>query len=77
MVADYSHWINVAETNAQDAVLTETINSVAPQIHHIHARIGYDHGPQVPDPRDPRWKDVTPRMRSFDTLIFTCMRMPS
>jgi len=23
---------------------------------HIHARFGYEQGPQVPDPRDPRWE---------------------
>jgi len=57
LAADFSHWVCVAETNAQDPVLTEAIHNVASQVHHIHARIGYDHGPQVPDPRDARWKE--------------------
>jgi hypothetical protein len=27
------------------------IRAIAHQVHHIHARIGYEQGPQVPDPR--------------------------
>jgi len=70
LVADLSHWVCVAETNPQDPVLTETINGVAKQIHHIHARIGYDHGPQVPDPRDARWKDyVSGHLAWWNTIM--------
>ncbi len=27
----------------------------AARARHVHARVGYDQGPQVPDPRDPVW----------------------
>eukprot|EP00747_Dinoflagellata_sp_TGD_P210097 gnl/TRDRNA2_/TRDRNA2_83423_c0_seq1.p1 gnl/TRDRNA2_/TRDRNA2_83423_c0~~gnl/TRDRNA2_/TRDRNA2_83423_c0_seq1.p1 ORF type:complete len:373 (+),score=49.41 gnl/TRDRNA2_/TRDRNA2_83423_c0_seq1:42-1121(+) len=55
LVADLSHWINVAETDTKDIDLTKVIEDVAPQVYHTHCRVGYDHGPQVPDPRAPEW----------------------
>jgi len=55
MVADLSHWVNVAETNADDPDLTKVIEDFAGQFRHTHCRVGYDHGPQVPDPRVGQW----------------------
>lgn len=55
MCADLSHWINVAETNCDDAVLTSVIEDLADRFYHVHCRVGYDHGPQVADPRAPEW----------------------
>ena len=51
MVADLSHWINIAETNTEDPDLTAVIEKFADKFDHTHCRVGYDHGPQVPDPR--------------------------
>ena len=33
----------------------QVIEDIAPQVYHTHCRVGYDHGPQVPDPRAPEW----------------------
>jgi len=55
MVADLSHWINVAETNTEDPDLTSVIEQFAGRFRHTHCRVGYDHGPQVPDPRVGQW----------------------
>ena len=55
MVADLSHWINIAETDANDLDLTAVIEKFAPRFEHTHCRVGYDHGPQVPDPRKGQW----------------------
>lgn len=55
LCADLSHFINVAETNTEDPDLTQVIEDIAPQVYHVHCRVGYDHGPQVPDPRAPEW----------------------
>jgi len=55
LVADLSHWVNVAETDCHDIDLTKVIEDLAPQVYHTHCRVGYDHGPQVPDPRAPEW----------------------
>jgi len=54
-VADHSHYINVAETNAQDQVLTDVIKMLSHKTSHIHCRVGFDHGPQVNDPQAPEW----------------------
>lgn len=58
-VADFSHWINVAETDTNDLDLTQVIEDVSPQVYHTHCRVGYDHGPQVSDPRAPEWLSYT------------------
>jgi len=55
LTADLSHWINVAETDTNDLDLTQVIEDLAPQFLHTHCRVGYDHGPQVPDPRSAEW----------------------
>lgn len=55
MVADLSHWVNVAETDPSDPDLTKVIEDLAPRFEHVHCRVGYDHGPQVPDPRLGQW----------------------
>jgi len=59
LVADLSHWINVAETDANDPDLTQVIEDFAPRVKHVHCRVGYDHGPQVPDPREGQWLAYT------------------
>jgi len=55
MVGDFSHWIGVCETNPSDPDLTKVIEDFASRFKHIHCRVGYDHGPQVPDPRVGEW----------------------
>jgi sugar phosphate isomerase/epimerase len=53
IVADYSHWVNVCERLPDDqAAALELANRRA---FHIHARIGYEQGPQVPDPSAPEY----------------------
>ena len=32
---------------------------MAPQVHHVHCRVGYEEGPQVPDPRTEQWMPYT------------------
>ncbi|GAA4319967.1 sugar phosphate isomerase/epimerase family protein [Compostibacter hankyongensis] len=54
LTADLSHWVCVTESfleNFQE-ILSEAIDRSV----HIHARVGYQEGPQVPDPRAPEWK---------------------
>lgn len=55
LVADLSHWVCLAETNPSDPDLTAVIEKYAGQFLHTHCRVGYDHGPQVPDPRAAGW----------------------
>lgn len=51
---DISHWMVVHESDLQDQL--ERINFILPHVHHIHARVGFEEGPQVSDPQDPRWQ---------------------
>jgi sugar phosphate isomerase/epimerase len=55
ITADLSHWVAVAETNTENLDLTQVIEDIAPQVYHTHCRVGYDHGPQVSDPRAKEW----------------------
>jgi len=70
IVADYSHFLCVAETNTEDLELNRVIDLLAPYVRHIHARVGYDHGPQVPDPRATHWKDYVTGMERWWSAIF-------
>ena len=56
LTADLSHWVNVCERLLDDDTLGLT--SLAPRIRHIHARVGYPQGPQVPDPRAPQYAEA-------------------
>lgn len=53
LTADFSHWCAVSESLLQDQ--QQILAAVIPHVAHIHARIGYEHGPQVADPFAPEW----------------------
>jgi len=49
ITCDFSHWYVVCEGLQQGE--EEIIRSLLGNAGHIHGRVGYDQGPQVPDPR--------------------------
>ncbi len=53
LTCDLSHWVCVAERLLEDC--GPIIELAARHCHHVHARVGYEEGPQVPDPRAPEW----------------------
>jgi sugar phosphate isomerase/epimerase len=53
---DVSHWINVAETYLQDQ--EENVELAISRADHIHSRVGFPEGPQIPDPRVPEWQEA-------------------
>ena len=53
LAADFSHWCAVSESLLQDQ--QSILDIIIPHVAHIHARVGYEHGPQVPDPFAPEW----------------------
>ena len=61
--ADFSHWCNVAETMLYDQ--EDALGLAISRADHIHARVGFAEGPQVPDPRAPEWADVLNRHISW------------
>ena len=57
LTIDFSHWCCVAERLVMDDE-PALLDQLARQTQHIHARVGYDQGPQVPDPRAPEYQDA-------------------
>lgn len=53
LTLDVSHWCAVAESLLQDQ--TEALNIALERARHIHARIGFEQGPQVPDFTHPQY----------------------
>ena len=53
---DVSHWVCVAESYLEDQ--PEALRLAIERTEHIHARVGYPEGPQVPDPRIPAWQSA-------------------
>lgn len=54
LTADFSHWCTVSESLLEDQ--QHILDRVIPHVAHIHARVGYEHGPQVADPSAPEWE---------------------
>jgi hypothetical protein len=54
LCCDFSHWVCVAERLLDDQ--TEILRQCAARCAHLHARVGYEQGPQVPDPRAPEYQ---------------------
>ena len=53
LTCDFSHWVNVCERLLdREAAI---IGQCAERCIHIHARVGYEQGPQVTDPAAPEW----------------------
>lgn len=55
LTADFSHWMVVHERliTKDNELMKEAILKSG----HIHARVGFEEGPQVNDPRAPEWKN--------------------
>jgi len=53
LTCDFSHWVVVMERQLDDD--WEVVSEVAKHAHHIHARVGYEQGPQVPHPAAPEY----------------------
>ena len=59
LTADFSHWVCVHESDLSEQ--TQSVERAMQAARHIHARVGYDEGPQVSDPRNPAyaaWMDL-------------------
>lgn len=63
LCADFSHWTCVCESMLEDQM--DAVRLAASRTVHLHARVGHEEGPQVPDPRAPRW---LPYVDKFETM---------
>lgn len=53
---DASHWVCVSESFLEDQ--PEAMRLAIERTEHLHARVGYPCGPQIPDPRVPEWQQA-------------------
>lgn len=63
LTLDISHWCAVCERLMDSE--EEVIRSFLPQVFHIHARVGYDQGPQVPHPAAPEYEPALKSHQAF------------
>jgi len=73
ITADFSHWCNVSESlleEQEDAVELAISRTV-----HIHARVGYCEGAQVPDPRVAAWQpELNEHLSWWDKIVALKMK---
>lgn len=53
LTCDFSHWVCVCERLIDDQM--DIIDMASRRCYHLHARVGYECGPQVSDPRAPEF----------------------
>jgi sugar phosphate isomerase/epimerase len=68
LTADFSHWMVVHESDLSDQ--EDNVRIAIERSDHIHARVGYAEGPQVPDPRADEWRPQVDRHVDLWTKIF-------
>lgn len=54
ITADFSHWVCVTESMLEN--FGDILGEAIERTRHIHARVGFEEGPQVADPRAVEWK---------------------
>jgi hypothetical protein len=69
---DYSHWCCVTESLLGDH--EAAIALAAEHAIHIHGRVGYENGPQVPDPRVAEWEHCLTAHEHWWDIVLRCMK---
>jgi catechol 2,3-dioxygenase-like lactoylglutathione lyase family enzyme len=72
LCCDFSHWAVVAERLLEDQAAA--IELAASRAIHLHTRVGYDQGPQVPDPRAPEYADAVAAHERWWELVWEAQR---
>lgn len=68
LTCDFSHWCVVCERLIDTEI--EVLERLARHAHHLHARVGYDQGPQVPHPAAPEYLQALRSHQSWWELIW-------
>ena len=55
LTADFSHWVCVSESLHLEG-FKDILQTAINLSHHIHCRVGFAEGPQIPDPRSLFWQ---------------------
>lgn len=69
LTLDISHWCVVCERLMDSEI--QTLQAIVNNVHHIHARVGYDQGPQVPDPRAPEYENALASHERVWQMVWT------
>jgi hypothetical protein len=69
LAGDYSHWTCVTESMLGG--FAKQMEIVFQRTRHIHARVGFEEGPQVPDPRVPMWNGYVPKFEAMWDKVAT------
>ena len=72
LTCDFSHWVCVAERLLPDC--DDIIRLAAEHCHHLHARVGFEEGPQVSDPRAPEWSQHVAAHEAWWDVIWAAQR---
>lgn len=72
LTCDFSHWVVVLERQLDDD--WEVVSEVAKHAYHIHARVGYDQGPQVPHPAAPEYAGALASHQRYWEAIWSAQR---
>jgi sugar phosphate isomerase/epimerase len=70
LVADLSHWCVVSESLLEDQ--EPILEKIIPHVAYIHARIGFEQGPQVNDPFAPEWENHFSVFMGWWKSIISC-----
>jgi sugar phosphate isomerase/epimerase len=68
LTCDFSHWCVVCERLVGDE--PDVLALCAERAHHVHARVGYDQGPQVPHPAAPVHREALEAHERWWTQIW-------
>lgn len=72
LTCDFSHWVVMMERQLDDD--WDAVQAVAKHAHHIHARVGYDQGPQVPHPAAPEYAAALASHQRYWEAIWEAQR---
>ncbi len=72
LCCDFSHWVCVCERLIDDQMTI--VEHCAERAAHVHARVGYPQGPQVPDPAAPAYADALAAHERWWEAIWTAKR---
>lgn len=68
LTCDFSHWCVVCERLLDGE--PDILALCADRAHHVHARVGYDQGPQVPHPSAPEYREALEAHERWWTQIW-------
>jgi hypothetical protein len=72
LTCDFSHWVVVMERQLDDD--WDTVLEVAKHAQHIHARVGFAQGPQVPHPAAPEYADALASHQRYWEAVWNAQR---